>query len=165
MATTVKNSILDALDGMDISYECFPHPPITTMEEGRDIAERIGIMPCKNLFLVNKQGQHFLLVMQGDKRFSAKDVARQIGGSHLSFASAEDMETLLHAGRGAASILGVVFDEGQQVQVLIDKDVLDCEFIACHPCENTCTLKLHTADVVNIFLSATKHGYLKVDIP
>jgi hypothetical protein len=60
------------LDKLGISYEVFPHAPITTMEEGKAIIDKLGFMPCKNLFLMNKQGQYFLLVMQGDKRFSAK---------------------------------------------------------------------------------------------
>lgn len=165
MMAATRDHILQTLDNLGVGYECFLHPAITTMEEGAAIARQIGFMPCKNLFLVNKQKQYFLLVLQGGKRFSARDVAQQISSSHLSLASLDSMGALLHAERGAASILGVIFDEKQQVHVLIDKDVLNSEFITCHPCENTCTVKIHTAEVISTLLPATNHGYLAVDIP
>ena len=92
--TVMKEKVLHFLNKSGISYEVFPHAPITTMEEGKAIIDKLGFMPCKILFLMNKQGRYFLLVMQGDKRFSAKDVARQIGSGHLSFASSEEMNTL-----------------------------------------------------------------------
>ena len=161
----IQEQVFKTLESLDISFEVFPHAPITTMEEGKAIIEKLGFLPCKNLFLVNKQGQHYLLVMQGDKRFSAKDVARQIGGGHLSFAPAEEMETMLHAEQGAASILGIIFDDKQQVQVLIDKDVLASEYMACHPCVNTCTIKLRMKDLISVFLPTIHHQYLIVDLP
>ena len=161
----MKEKVLHFLNKLGISYEVFPHAPITTMAEGKAIIDKLGFMPCKNLFLVNKQGQYFLMVMQGDKRFSAMDVARQIGGGHLSFASAEEMKAMLHAEQGAASILGLIFDDKQQVQVLIDKDVLASEYMACHPCVNTCTIKLRMKDVISVFLPTVHSGYLIVDLP
>jgi Ala-tRNA(Pro) deacylase len=103
--------------------------------------------------------------MQGDKRFSAKDVARQIGGGHLSFASSEEMKAMLHAEQGAASILGLIFDVKQQVQVLIDKDVLAGEYMACHPCVNSCTIKLRMKDIISALLPTVHPRYLIVDLP
>lgn len=161
----MKEQVFQFLNDLGICYETFFHAPITTMEEGKAIIDKIGFMPCKNLFLANKQGQYFLLVMKGDKRFKAKDVSRQLGCGHLSFASAEEMMAMLHAEQGAASILGIIFDVKQQVQVLMDKDVLASEYMACHPCVNTCTLKLKTQDVISILLPAAQHDFLQVDIP
>lgn len=58
----MKEQVLQFLNKSGISYDVFPHAPITTMEEGKTIIDQLGFMPCKNLFLVNKQGQYFLMV-------------------------------------------------------------------------------------------------------
>lgn len=149
--------IFDALDSLGVAYERLEHEPIMTMEEGENIAARLGVEATKNLFLVNRQGEHFLLLLRGDKKLRAKDIARQIGSGHLSFATADDMERLLHTQPGAASVLSLLFDEERQVRLLIDKDVLAQEYIGCHPCVNTCSLRMRTSDLLGVFLTATGH--------
>lgn len=91
----MKQEIYNTLDRLGIDYTRLEHPPIMTMEEGMTIAQKLGVSPCKNLFLVNKQKEYFLLLLSGNKKLSAKSIAKQIGSSHLSFASDEDMKILL----------------------------------------------------------------------
>lgn len=72
---------------------------------------------------------------------------------------------MLHAEQGAANILGLIFDVKQQVQVLIDKDVLAGEYMACHPCVNSCTIKLRMKDIISALLPTVHPRYLIVDLP
>ena len=58
---------------------------------------------------------------------------------------------------GAVSILGLMNDREKRVRLLIDEDVLKGEYIGCHPCVNTSSLKIRTADLVNVFLPAVGH--------
>ena len=48
-------------------------------------------------------------------------------------------------------------DKDGKVQLLVDEDVLKGEFLGAHPCINTSSLKMHSADVFGKFLKAVKH--------
>ena len=110
---------------------------------------------CKNLFLCNRQQTDFyLLMMPGDKPFRTKDLSAQIGSSRLSFASGAHMERLLGLSPGSVSVLGLLHDRNHEVQLLIDRDVLAGEWIGCHPCVNTSSLRLRTADLTGRILPA-----------
>ena len=120
---------------------------------------------CKNLFLCNGgKTQFYLLLMTGDKRFSTKDFSRLIGCSRLSFAPAEYMEALLGVTPGSVTVLGLMNDTENSVKLYIDKDVLADEYMGCHPCINTSSLKIKTADITEKFLPYIKHTYRVVDL-
>ena len=65
---------------------------------------------------------------------------------------------------GAVSIMGLMNDKGHDVTLLIDEDVLKDEYIGCHPCVCTSSLKLRTSDLIGKFLPATEHTYAKVHL-
>ena len=49
-------------------------------------------------------------------------------------------------------------------QLIIRKDVLEGEYLGCHPCVCTSSLKMKTSDVIDIFLPATGHDYMTVHL-
>lgn len=106
----------------------------------------------------------YLLMMPGDKKFKTKELSSQINSARLSFASPEDMLKYLDIEPGAVSIMGLMNDKDHAVQLLIDEDVLKDEYIGCHPCVNTSSLKLKTEDVINKFLPAAGHDYKTVHL-
>lgn len=65
---------------------------------------------------------------------------------------------------GAVSIMGLMNDKTHAVQLLIDEDVLDGEYIGCHPCVCTSSLKIKTKDVIDRYLPATGHEYMTVHL-
>ena len=95
--------------------------------------------------------------MPGDKPFKTKELSGQIGSPRLSFASPEHMEAFLDITPGSLSVLGLMNDKENRVQLLIDEDVLKGEFIGCHPCINTSSLRLKTADVTDKLIPAMGH--------
>jgi len=58
---------------------------------------------------------------------------------------------------GSVSVLGLMNDHDMHVQLLIDEDVLKGEYIGCHPCINTSSLRLKTADLVEKIIPAMGH--------
>lgn len=153
----------DLLDSLGISYQRTDHEATDTMEECNKIDAVLGVVICKNLFLCNKQATKFyLLMMPGDKVFKTKEVSHQIGSSRLSFASPEDMIKHLGLEPGSVSIMGLMNDLDDSVQLLIDEDVLKDEYLGCHPCANTSSLKIRTLDIIEKFLPAVKHEYTTV---
>ena len=152
-----ERRVYDFLDGLGVSYGRIDHEPAMTMEVCAEIDRVLNATICKNLFLCNRQETAFyLLMMPGDKPFRTKDLSAQIGSARLSFASPAHMERLLGLYPGSVSVLGLLHDRDHEVQLLIDRDVLAGEFIGCHPCVNTSSLRLRTADLTGRILPALR---------
>lgn len=148
----------DALESLGIPYERVSHEHIGTIEGCLEINEVLKAKICKNLFLCNAQKTDFYLVMMpGEKPFKTKLLSPQLGCSRLSFAPPEFMEELLSCTPGSASVLGLLFDKELHVRLIIDKDLLNEEFIGCHPCDNSSSLKIKTEDIINILLPHLDH--------
>lgn len=155
----------DFLDDLGIVFQRTDHEPANNMEACNEIDAVLGVIICKNLFLCNRQKTSFyLLMMPGDKKFKTRELSSQINSSRLSFADADDMLKYLDIEPGAVSIMGLMNDRDHQVKLLIDEDVFEGEYLGCHPCVCTSSLKLKTADVVNKFLPATGHTYQTVHL-
>ena len=150
--------VYDFLDSLGIEYQRVDHAPAMTMEDCIAIDEALGAAMCKNLFLCNRQQTDFyLLMMPGDKPFRTKELSAQLGTARLSFASEEYMEKFLDIAPGAVSVMGLMNDKEKRVRLLIDKDVLAGEYIGCHPCVNTSSLRIKTEDLVKKYIPATAH--------
>lgn len=158
--------VYDLLDKLVMEYYRTDHEPATTMEVCNDIDKILGALICKNLFLCNRQKtQFYLLMMPGDKTFKTKDLSRQINSARLSFADEEYMEKYLDITPGSVSIMGLMNDTDNNVQLLMDKEVLEDETLGCHPCINTSSLKLKTREVLDKFLPAVHHKAIIVELP
>lgn len=157
-------AVYSLLDELSIPYERVDHAVTETMEACENIDMLLGVSMCKNLFLRNRQKTAFyLLMMPGKKKFKTKDVSKQLGTSRLSFAEAEYMEQYLNITPGSVSVLGLMNDSTHAVHLVIDKELLDNEYIGCHPCINTSSLEIRTEDILNVFLKHTGHTWTTVD--
>lgn len=155
----------DLLDRLGVAYDRVDHAPAMTMEVCQEIDQVLQAVICKNLFLCNRQETAFYLLMIPDtKVFHTKDLSGQIGSARLSFAKAEYMEQFLDITPGSVSVMGLMNDTEHRVQLLIDEDVLKSEFVGCHPCINTSSIRFKTLDLVEKVLSAMGHTYIKVKL-
>ncbi len=156
----------DLLDSLGIEYYQTDHAAARTMEDCLEADRVMGVEMCKNLFLCNRQKTDFyLLLIPGDKPFKTKDLSRQIGSARLSFADAEHMEEYLGISPGAVSVMGLMNDRNRRVRLLMDSEVYESEWVGCHPCVNTSSLKLRTRDLLRVFLPAVGHEPIVVDLP
>ena len=150
----------ELLDSLGFEYWRCDHPDANanTMADCLEIDAVLDAIVCKNLFLCNRQHtQFYLLMMPGDKTFKTKEISSQIGSARLSFATAEEMEKYLDITPGSVSILGLMNDKEGKVKLLVDEDVLKGEYVGCHPCINTTSLKLKEADMFGPLLKAVGH--------
>ena len=158
--------VYDLLDSLGIPYDRTDHEAAMTMEDCNEIDRILDVIICKNLFLCNRQKTKFyLLMMPGDKVFKTKDISSQIGSARLSFAGAEEMEHFLDITPGSVSVMGLMNDTDNRVQLLIDRPVAESRLLGCHPCVNTASLRLKTKDVMEKFLPAVHHEAIIVDLP
>jgi len=150
--------VYDFLDALGISYQRIDHEAAMTMEACEEIDKTLEATICKNLLLCNRQEtQFYLLMLPGDKVFKTKDLSAQIESSRLSFAKAEYMEKYLDITPGSLSVLGLMNDKDKIVRLLIDEDVLAGEYIGCHPCINTSSLRFRTKDLLEKIIPAMEH--------
>ena len=158
--------VYDLLDSLCISYERTDHIAAMTMEDCEEIDRILDVVICKNLFLCNRQKTKFyLLMMPGDKVFKTKDLSGAIGSSRLSFADPSDMEKYLDITPGAVSVMGLMNDKENHVQLIMDRPVVEGALLGCHPCVNTSSLRMKTSDVMKKFLPAVHHQAIIVDLP
>lgn len=158
--------VYDLLDQLGMEYERTDHEEANTMEACNEIDRILDTTICKNLFLCNRQEtQFYLLMMPGEKPFKTKDLSTQIHSARLSFGKPEYMEEFLHIKPGAVSIMGLMNDTENHVQLLIDREIVKSEMLGCHPCVSTSSLKLRTKDVLEKFLPAVHHEAMIVDLP
>ena len=150
--------VYDLLDSLNISYHHIDHEAAMTMEACAAVDEVMGTAMCKNLMLCNRQKTVFyLLLLPGDKVFKTSVLSKQIGSSRLSFADGEFMERFLDITPGSLSVLGLMNDHDHRVELLIDEDVLKDDYIGVHPCINTSSLRIRTADLLERIIPAMGH--------
>ena len=158
-------AVYDLLEELEMPFERVDHEVMPTIEACQGVDQLLGIEICKNLFLCNQQKTKFyLLLMPGSKKFVTKELSRQIQSARLSFAKENFMEELLGVTPGSVTVLGLMNDTENRVRLLIDREVLESEYLGCHPCINTSSLKLRMRDVLEKFLPRVHHDYTVVDL-
>ena len=96
--------------------------------------------------------------------FDTSSFSKKLGVSHMSFAPPEKMLEHLGTTPGSASVAGLLTDEDDYVQVIIDKEVAEAEWFGCNPGINTSHLKFKTKDLLQKYLPAIHHRARIVDL-
>ena len=158
-------AIYDRLEELSIPYVRVDHDHADTIEFCHEVEEVLGAQICKNLFLCNKQQTDFyLLMMLGDKPFKTKFLSAQLGCTRLSFADDGHMRDYLQTVPGSVSALELLFDTDRRVKLVIDRELMEDEFISGHPGISTSTLRLRREDMLK-FVASTGHPPVYVELP
>ncbi|MEE4243892.1 MAG: YbaK/EbsC family protein [Kangiellaceae bacterium] len=165
--------VLEWLDTHQLHYELFNHIPLDNCSVAdKQSIERSG-QRLKNLFLRDNYGRrHFLLVVAVDKQIDLKRLSNQLEVSRIGFASTQRLEKYLNVRPGHVSLLALLNDPGQQVELLIDIDVwqkaeaslaIDYGY-QCHPLDNTQTVVLAQAELIK-FLELQNRDVDVITVP
>lgn len=157
--------VYDLLDSIGVPFVRVDHEAVMTIEACKGIDEALGITINKNLFLCNRQKTaYYLLLLPGGKALKTKELSAQIPTTRLSFASGEDMEKYLNVTPGSATVMGLLFDPEKKVQLLIDEEIFKEEYMGCHPCINTSSIRFTTKDFLEKIVKALGHDYIVVKL-
>lgn len=160
-----EERVYDLLDQLNIDYQHIDHEEANTMEVCLEIEKSLKSTICKNLFLVNSnKSQYYLLMLKENKKFKTKVISKQINSSRLSFGSDEKMLEYLDITPGSVSLLGLMNDHDFKVQLLMDKDLLQDEYLGCHPCINTSSLRIKMKDVFEKIIPSLHHEPIFVEV-
>ena len=153
-------NLYEILDKLNIKYEEVEHEAVFTAEQAQFIKVEIEGIGCKNLFLTDKKGKYFLVLMEDNKKANIKEIAKITGASHLSFASKDELEKILLLKQGSVTPLGIINDIENKVILVIEKELKDKKILV-HPNTNTKTIAINYNDLIK-FIEFGKHKYILV---
>ena len=139
---SLEQKVYQVFQKLGIPFERVDNDPAASMEECRGIGEVFGSPVRKDVFLCNQKKTSFF----------------------LSFASPELMWEHLGTRPGSASVVGLLNDEDDYVQLILDKEVAESEYFVCNTGINTTHLKIRTQDLIKKFLPYTHHRPRIVDL-
>ena len=149
-----KQETYDYLRAHGVPFEITEHPAVFNMAEVAEIPLPYPEADAKNLFVRDdKKRNYYMITVQGGKRVDLKEFQNRHGLRKLSFASPEDLMSILGLIPGAVTPLGLLCDRESRVRLYLDEDLSDR--IGIHPNDNTATVWLKTADLIRIL---EEHG-------
>ena len=151
-------NLYEILDKLNIKYEEVEHEAVFTAEQAQFIKVEIEGIGCKNLFLTDKKGKYFLVLMEDNKKANIKEIAKITGASHLSFASKDELEKILLLKQGSETPLGIINDIENKVIIVKEKELKDKKILV-HPITNTKTIAINYNDLIK-FIEFGKHKYI-----
>ncbi|MFH1503367.1 MAG: prolyl-tRNA synthetase associated domain-containing protein [Candidatus Diapherotrites archaeon] len=130
------------LQEKEISFKSYEHPAVYTCEEAEKYNKDIKGIHSKNLFLKNKKSTKFyLIIVPAKKKINLKELSGTTEDK-LTFANEKDLKQKLKLSTGAVSPFGLINDEGGKINLLIDKEIWDSDYVSFHPNINTKTWRL-----------------------
>ena len=154
----LEQKVYEKLSELNIDFARVDNDSVESMEECVEISNKLGAEIRKTIIVCNeKKTQFYLVVLPAEKRFDSKVFRDKMGCSRVSFARAEDMQEVLGVVPGSATVMSVINDLDNKVQVVIDKEVADSLYFACNTGENTRHIKIKTKDLLEKVLTDVNH--------
>lgn len=146
----------DILEKLEINYEVVSHVKVMTIEETKFIKEKIQGIGTKSLFLTDRKGKYYLVLLEENKRADIGYLNKLLK-SHLAFASSEELKEVLNLEPGSVTPLGIMYDKNNSVHVFLDTELLDKKILV-HPNTNLRTMSLECSDLIR-FIEYLHHEY------
>lgn len=133
-------------------HEITEHKAVFTMDEVNDIYVPYPEYDAKNLFVRDdKKRNYYLITVKGNKKVDLKEFRKNNNTRPLSFASENDLMTILNLIPGSVTPLGLLNDQELKVSFYLDKEFLTGkEIIGVHPNDNTATIWLKVEDLITL---------------
>lgn len=150
-----KTETYQYLTDKGISYEVTEHGAVYNMEELAAVDLPYPDCDAKNLFVRDdKKRNYYLITVKGEKRVNLKEFRKAHGLRNLSFASPDDLETIMGLIPGAVTPLGLLNDEEKKVIFYLDQEFEE-SLIGVHPNDNTATVWMQSKDLIMLL---KEHG-------
>lgn len=162
--SALQEKVYQTLAQLGISFERVDCDPAISMEDCELIDQRLQNETVKTIFLTNRQkNAWWLYVTKADKPFVTKDFSAALNIPRVSFAPAEMLLDMLGTPVGATTVLSVVMDTENKVQVVIDKAVLVGNYYGCTDGTTTSYMKLNLNKVMDDYLAYCHHTPIIID--
>ena len=142
-----KQKVLEHLEKLDISYEIAEHKAVFTSDEAKNIKIDLAGVGCKTLFLTDRKGRYFLVLIPDIKRLEVKIIKKLTNSKDISFTSAEELLIELNLTPGSVTPFGIINAQNKDILILLDK-YLEGQTIQIHPNINTASVALKFEDLI-----------------
>ena len=160
-----RAALLAKLDEWGMETRTIEHPPVATVEESSRTHRDLPGAHTKNLFVKDKKGRVFVVVVPAHARVNLKALHPTIGAQgRVSFGRPDQLWTLLGVRPGSVTVFGAINDRDGDVSVVLDQEIADAEIVCGHPLENTATTAIGQSDLRR-FLERCDHPPLVVAVP
>ncbi|MEP3232104.1 MAG: prolyl-tRNA synthetase associated domain-containing protein [Hyphomicrobiales bacterium] len=153
---TTRDAILAKLDELGIVTTTYDHEAVFTVEESEKLHDQIPGGHTKNLFVKDKKGKLFLLVVGAHATIDMKTLHKKLECARLSFGKPDLLQEKLGITPGSVNAFCIINDENDEVSILFDKTLMTYDQIACHPMTNTATTVIGREDLER-FVKSTNH--------
>jgi Ala-tRNA(Pro) deacylase len=144
------------LDRLGIPHPTVTHAPLFTVEQSRGVADRVPGGHSKNLFLKDKNGALYLIVLLEDARVNLKALPAILGCGRLSFGSADLLREMLGVEPGSVTPFALINDQAHRVTPVFDASMMEQPLLNFHPLVNSMTTSITRDDLLR-FAAATGH--------
>jgi Ala-tRNA(Pro) deacylase len=151
------------LDALDIAHQTVSHPPVFTVAEAAAARGHLPGGHCKSLFLKDKKGGFWLVIMLEERRIDLNKLAVRLAAPRFSFGAAADLGALLGVRPGSVTPFALVNDGAHRVTPVLDREMLDHDPLNYHPLANDRTTAIAPADLLR-FIAACGHQPRVVDL-
>jgi len=159
-----RRSLLAFLKEIGVSHVTVDHPPIFTVDEGKDLKQAIPGAHTKNLFLKDKKGALWLICAESEARIDLNATAKALGAGRFSFGSPALLEEALGVTPGSVTVLAVINDQDHRVRLVLDAALLSAERVNFHPLSNAATTGVNQEGLAR-FLAAMGRTPLVLAFP
>jgi Ala-tRNA(Pro) deacylase len=150
-------TLLEYLEDLGIETQTATHPALHSVSDSQSYRGDIEGIHCKNLFVKDKKGQYFLLVMEENAEIDLKQVHKLIGGSgRVSFGRPEQLMEYLGVKPGSVTPFSVINDVENKVQIFLDEAMMQEPTLNYHPLLNEMTTTIKREDLIK-FLQTVHH--------
>lgn len=163
-ADTRETALYNRFQAMGIAYKTYTHPPVFTVEESAPVKEMIPGGHSKNLFLKDKKGGLWLVVVEAERRVDLNALAKQLDAPRFSFGSAELLIATLGITPGSVTPFALINDTRRQVRPVLDAAMLRHDPVNYHPLRNDRTTSVTPADLIR-FIEELGYQPVIMEIP
>lgn len=164
-APEIREAMLyDRLKELGIVWKTYEHPAVFTVGESSAITDKLPGVHTKNLFLKDKKGGLWLVVVRAHLRVDLPALAKQLAAPRFSFGSAELLIATLGIAPGSVTPFALMNDAAHKVRVVLDAEMLKSAPVNFHPLRNDRTSAISPEDLVR-FITASGHEPVIAAIP
>lgn len=160
---TSPESLMARLRDLGIEFSLHHHQAVFTVAEADAVDRDIEGTHCRNLFLRDDKKKNFLVVLQNATEVDLKKLPAIINSKKLSFGSADRLWEYLGVRPGSVCPYAIINDTGNQVEIFLDKSMMETDRVNYHPLLNTMTIGCKPADLLK-FIESTGHTPHVVDL-
>ncbi len=152
MDKRLDEQVYQVLNELQIPYNVETHEACFTVEQAKEHGLNRPGINVKNLVILDRRtGEHYMVILQDERRLDFKNFATITGWSKkATFAPDEDIFEYLGVHIGSCSVFGIINDKKNHITVVLEKAIAHASpdaIINFHPNINTATVAITIKDL------------------